>query len=45
MLIMMLLAVTLPSVSLVPCTAMNAPTLRAEELDEPDIVRKVVDEE
>jgi hypothetical protein len=41
-LIMMLVAVTFPSLDLAPWTAMKSPTLRAAELDVPDMVRNVV---
>jgi hypothetical protein len=40
--IMMLVAVTVPSLSLVPCTRMKSPTLRAAAFDGPDLVRNVV---
>jgi hypothetical protein len=39
---MMLVAETLPSLLVVPLTAMNSPTLRALEVDVPELVRKVV---
>jgi hypothetical protein len=41
-LIMMLVAETLPSLLVVPLTAMKSPTLRALEFDVPEPVRKVV---
>ena len=41
----MLVAVTLSSLFLVPCTAMKSPTFNADALDELDIVRKVVEVE
>ena len=44
-LIMMLVAVTDPLLFLVPCTPMKSPTLRALEVELPDMVRNVVEDE